>query len=70
MNNNYLMHSYITCVQKTHFHQKTNISRLFRLNHTKLHLIQHFPYLYRSKVVYDFIKGSFRCFVPFYSHQS
>jgi len=28
------------------------------------------PCLYRCKVVYDFIKVSFRCFVPFYSHQS
>jgi len=51
---------------------ETNISSLFRLNRTKMLIKtkQHFPCLHRSKLVYDFIKPSFCCFLPFYSHQS
>jgi len=35
----------------------------------KCQLKQHFRRLYWSKVVYDFIKVSFRCFVTSYSHR-
>jgi len=64
--------SCIYSVRKTRFHRDTDISSLFRLNYTKVLIKtkQHFPCLYRCKVVYDFIKPSFCCFIPFYSHQS
>ena len=53
-------------------HDSINISSLLRLNYTKMLIKtkQHFPCLYRSKVVYEFIKVSFCCFIPFYSHHS
>jgi len=31
---------------------------------------QHFPCLYQSNAIYDFIKLNFFRFVPFYFHQS
>jgi len=43
----------------------TETSSLFWLNYTKMLIKQHFPCLYGSEVVYDFIKVSFRCFVLF-----
>jgi len=64
--------NHVPLLFKKHNSIETNISSLFRLNCTKMLIItkQHFPCLYRSKVVYDFFKISFCHFVPFCSYRS
>jgi len=53
-----------------HNSSETNKSSLFQLNTQKWLLKQHFPRHDRTKVVYYFIKVSFRCLFSFCSHQS
>jgi len=61
-----------------HFCSKTTIPSirkhiqpfLVKLHKMLIETEQHIPCLHRNKLVYDFIKVSFCCFVPFYSHQS
>jgi len=59
----------ITSIRKRQFDHDINIPSLSRLNHTKMLIKtkQHFPCLYRSKVVYDFIKVQYAFAVSCFS---